>query len=242
MHTDYGLIEGNVIYDNWALNIDLDQCSYTTIQKNLVYGTPDESWFRGSSKPSTGIMLSNEGIKDSSGNIYPIGHDRKVINNIVVGSGASLYFWNGDGTGGGLPTSALKNDLIANNTFVTSGRGIKIDPGPHSNSRIINNLIISTGDLVGSMDSTSGITLANNLWSMSPPSSMSSPTDIIGNPLLVDPNHVLKAGEVLPDWYRLRSGSPAIGKGASLAEITIDFWGSSRPSRQPDIGAHEFTQ
>jgi parallel beta-helix repeat protein len=235
MYTDGALVEGNTIYDNWGLGIDLDQCSTTTIQKNLIYYTGDKNWWRLTTSPANGILLSNEGINKN----YPIGHDRTIANNIVVGAGSNLAFWTGYAAG-----AALINDLIANNNFVeaANGPGVEIDRpasgASHSNTRIANNLILQSSGTVTSIPSTTGLTFDHNLWSRTPPSNVSSPTDVDANPLLVDPNHQRTPGGVVADWYRLTAGSPANGKASALSQVTGDYFGNPR-NNPPDIGAHE---
>ena len=230
-----------MIYDNWALNIDLDQCSFATIQKNLAYYTSDTVWWKTATYPSAGIMLSNEGIKDKNGYTYPVGHDRKVVNNILVGNGTNFVFWSGNRMAG----SALINDLIANNTLVNTqgegGTGIRIDAGPHLNSRIVNNLTLeSSTNRIAYTSSTSGLIFSYNLWSKAPPSIMASPNDIIADPLLVDPNYTRTAGSVSANWYKIKSTSPAIDRAMNLSEVSIDYWNIARGTT-PDIGAHEAT-
>ncbi len=240
MHSDYALIEANVAYDNWALNFDLDQCSYTIVQKNLIYYTNDLAWWRSPNRPGTNIMVSNEGIQDSAGNVYPIGHDRILINNIMVGGGSNFYFWTGDG---GLTDSALVNDLIANNTMVnTSGTGginFRLDAGPHANTRVVNNIVLQSTGAIAEAGSTSGITFDHNLWSKTPSPAFASPADVVGNPQLMDPYHTVTAGAINPDWYKINPTSPAINKAVSLAEVPVDYWNNPR-SAQPDMGAGEF--
>jgi parallel beta-helix repeat protein len=236
-HTDGGLVEGNTVYDNWALGIDLDQCSSTTIKKNLVYYTGDSSWWRGSpARPWTGILLSNEGIAGYT----TIGHDRTVTDNIVVGTGTNFDFWTGSAA-----KSALINDLIADNTFVEAqnGTGIHIDAAAsgasHTNTRITNNLVLQSSGTIASVGSTAGLTFDHNLWSRTPSSNVASSTDVVANPLLVDPNHTRTAGSVVADWYKLTSSSPAIGRATALSSVTDDYFGSPRPTT-PDIGGHEY--
>lgn len=58
-----------------------------------------------------------------------------------------------------------------------------------------------------------GLTFCNNAWSKQPPSYMKSPSDYIGDPGLVDPNHSRTPGEVIPDWYQISPNSSLYGKG-----------------------------
>ncbi len=264
MHTggvtagDGVLIENNQVYDNWAAGVDLDKCSNSTVQNNLIYYSDDTKWWKEPELPGSGILISNEQTsvdkttRRGPGDPYPIGHDRLIANNIVVGAGANFSFWLGDGptdTGANFIASALKNDLIANNTFVEAqgkrGSGIKIEatyPGySHENTRFVNNLILQTSGNPADVGNNGikGITFANNLWSRTPPRITSPSTDISGNPGLVDPKHLRGQGEVRAEWYMLLPGSPAIGKGQVLSQVPTDYFGVQRKS-PPDIGAVEF--
>lgn len=236
MHTQGGVVEDNVIYDNWALGIYLDQCSNMTIQRNLLYYTSDTKWWRGGTYPSDNIMLSNEGIS----NFPVVGHDRKVINNILVGS--SFRFWVG-----WMSTSAMVNDLIANNTIVETQNNfaISIDaPGTatsHANTRFANNLILQSTKGMANVSTTTGLTFDHNLWSRTPPSNVASATDVIGNPLLANPNHTRVPGAVNAAWYRPTANSPTINRGTAVASVLDDFSQVTRPQGAGyDIGAYEY--
>ncbi len=237
MQTDYATIEDNVVYDNWAMNIDLDQCSNTTVRRNLTYYTSDIRWWRGVTYPATNIMLSNEG----EGGYTVIGHDIQIINNIMIGAGEGLMYW-GEAD---VLDSALINVLIANNTIISDGNIAAFyieDPGPygsHSNTRIVNNLILKSSGLMATVSTIEGLSFDHNLWSRTPPANVSSPTDVVGNPLLVDPYHARLPGAVLPDWFELTLGSPAIDHGTALSSVTEDYFGVPR-SMLPDIGADEY--
>ncbi len=235
MRTDFGVVEGNICYDNWAVTgIYLDQCSYITVKKNLVYWTGNSAWSRFASGV-TGILLSNERIGDA---VYPIGHDCRVINNIVVGTGSNICFWTGSVTG-----SALVNDLVAANTLVNAKvTAIEIDAGrgaSHVNTRITDNLVLQSGGRAASVASVTGLSFDHNLWSRAPAASASSPTDVIGDPLLRDAYHLRSPGKVLASWYQLTAASPARGRGVFLPEVLGDFFGNLR-NEPPDVGAHEY--
>lgn len=240
MHSDGGLIEGNVVYDNWALNIDLDQCSFITIQHNLAYYTDDVVWWKQPDRPGSGILLSNEGISDREGRTYPVGHERKVINNILVGNGINLSFWTADQGPAG---SALVNDVIAYNTLVEPqgkyNANMKIDAGPHADTRIANNLFFQSSGTIAYVETTAGITFAHNLWSFSPSPKIATRSDVFADPRLVDPTHDRLPGSVQAEWYRLSGKSPAIGKGLAMMEVSVDYWNNPRGS-MPDIGAHQY--
>ncbi len=252
MHTDYSVVESNIVYDNWGLGIDLDKCGFVTVQKNLIYYTTDKNWWRTTDssgnpiRPANGILISNEDTLPS-GKTYPLGHDRKIINNIIVGTGSGITFWPGGGNGGEFEYSRLINDVIAHNTIVesqNSGTGIKINRPPlaglsHSNTRIANNIILQSNGTMAEVDTVAGLTFDHNLWSRIPSTNVQGVGDVYADPQLADPNHIRVAGSVDAGWYSLSSDSPAINAGVALADIDADYW--NNPRNYPvDIGAYEY--
>jgi parallel beta-helix repeat protein len=154
MYTDGALVEGNTVYDNWAMNIYLDQCSSMTIKNNYVYYTADKQFWRNATSPKGGITLANENIQS-----YPAGHDRIITNNLLVNNGNSFGFWIGR-----LAGASLSNDLIANNTMIDSYLpSISIDSGAHVNTKVINNIVIQSTGSAASV-AGGGVTFSNNLW------------------------------------------------------------------------------
>jgi len=229
LYTDNGIIEGNIVRDNWAEDIYLDTCSYTTIRNNLTYYTTDKQFWRGTNSPQGGIVLSNEGRQT-----YPIGHDRKIYNNISVNAGSGISFWTGYASG-----SALINDTIAFNTIVNNysyGTGINVDSGPHQNTVIEDNLILVNLGTPLNSPSRAGLTFSSNLWSKNPVFLGSG--DVVGNPLLSNPTQSVDVS-IDPSWYQLTESSPAIGKALALPDVQTDYFGTPRDSA-PDMGADEF--
>jgi len=234
-HSDYALVKGNIAYDNWACTgVYLDQSAYSTVEGNLIYWTGDRAWSRFSSGVA-GIMIASEA---TDGGTYPITHDEKVLNNIVVGCGTNITFWQGL-----MPGNALVNDLIAGNTLVEAhGTNLKFEApynASHQNTRICNNIILQTSGTSGYTSSTTGLTFDHNLWSKTPSSGCSGTGDVIADPLLVDAHHAIAPGQVAATWYGLTTSSPARGKGIALPDLTLDFFGNAR-SDPPDIGAHQY--
>lgn len=254
MNTEGAIVEDNILYDNWALGIDEDQCANTLIQRNLVIYSADKTWWADSTNPAHGIMLSNE---DRLLEGWPAEHDNKIINNIIIGS--NLRYW------GEVAGSALKNDLIANNTIVQSQGMPPLDidaptsPAVHTNTRFANNLILQSSGSLSSVGTLSGLTFDHNLWSRNS-SIVTGSGDVIGDPRLIAPTsapctpqishpdaahplyeyHSLSCGS--PSGIKLTSGSPAIDKGADLSGlgVTVDYFGVKRPQGAAfDIGAHE---
>lgn len=222
-----GLIQGNLVYDNWAQNIYLDQCSHVTIDRNVSYYSPDQNWWRKGS-PRGNINLSNETI---NGDQIPTSHVI-ITNNIATGGGTNIGMWVGF-----ISNPHLDNVLIANNTiFNPRGSNLGLDGNNAINTSVHNNIVINTGG--GSQVSGgSGVTFSHNLWSGG--AGKSGTGDVSGDPKLVNLGGSTAAGAVDPAWYQLTSGSPAINAGQALAQVTTDFWGNARGS-SPDIGAHEY--
>jgi parallel beta-helix repeat protein len=160
MYTDNGLIEGNRVWDNWAENIYLDQCNFSTIENNFIFYTGNHDFWRYTISPANGILLSNENnIKT-----HPIGHDRVISNNIIVDTGTGIGFWKGYA-----PAAALINDTISKNTIVNfdpGATGINIgvpDNASHQNTIIEDNMIIVPNGTAVINRSQTGITLKNNV-------------------------------------------------------------------------------
>ncbi len=219
------LMEGNIVYDNYSTNIYVSDATNVKVQRNLVYGTSAPIVNSGS---RVGIMMGDEKYNPPSSNIT-------VINNMVTGTYRNFYWWQGTQGGG------MSNVLIAGNTFVNS-RGttdVQISSGTHSNVRYINNIAQQDDGLsVALVPSISGLTFSNNLWSKTPPSIVNGSGDVIANPLLTKTGSIAP-GALTADYFKFQSNSPAINRARVLAEVTVDYFNSSRGTT-PDIGAYEY--
>ena len=229
-------IEDNTIYDNLTAQLYIDNGDNVTVQRNLIYSTDDREFWRTSDAPGSGLAICDEPYSSSE----PTGHDRTIVNNIIVGNGVNIHYWQ-DLQGGG-----LKNDVIANNTLVEAVRsgdggsiGIKIGSGNHSDTRVENNIILQMAGSPAMVADDPDLQFSHNLWSQSVSGRASSPNDVIGDPKLVNPNAERLPGSVSPDWYRLEESSPARDEARVIAEATEDFFGGTR-GNNPDMGAHEY--
>ena len=223
-------IEDNAIYNCWAPAIYYPNDKDILIQRNLVYHTNDTRFRRGGN-PSAGIGSQKEDPPTRPGEMKNI----RVINNFVKGFGSNFFFWQHIG-------GYLENTLIAHNTFVDAhsntgtANSINILPGPHINTRFENNIVVQD-DTTGAIGYSDGsVTFSNNLWSKTPPANMTGAGDIITNPLLSRTGNT-GAGQLTADYFKILSGSPAIGK-AKSSTITEDYFRITRSA--PDLGAHEF--
>jgi parallel beta-helix repeat protein len=238
MDTDNILIEGNTVYNNWAVNIYLDTCSFATIRNNIVYYTSDKQYWRHPVEGYTGsgIFYADEGNIPG----HPIGHDIDIYNNIVVAVGTGIQFGAPYAPGAAsINVNIIYNTIIVNTTYAWS-TGIYI-PGAYTgyynvNTIIKNNLvdIVNTGGYVMGTDSLTGLTFSHNQWSVTP--TYSGPGDVVGNPLLSNPTHSIDA-YIDAAWYKITLSSPGIGHAIATNVLTDYFW-VTRDST-PDMGAFE---
>jgi parallel beta-helix repeat protein len=230
----YVTIEDNVVYDNLAVNIYADYVGDIRIQRNLVYSTNTPPFLR-EGNPPPGIVFATEPKEFEQDS-----QNQTVINNIVVGNGHNIAWW---GTG---RNGALVNAVIAHNTLVNAaandGEAVNLSIGDspsHANVRVEGNIIVqNTPGAIADVPDDPAFTFRNNLWSVRPPRRASGPGDIVADPELANPDALLVPGAVEPDWYKIRSSSPAVGASRSQPEVTEDFFGNPR-TVHPDIGAHE---
>jgi len=186
------VIANNIVYDNFSVNVYNDNTQGVLIQQNFIFNHPrdvNQSWpsllsTSGGYNSDFGRRLSPICISlgDEPGSSYDgAAHlaNITVINNIVVGGDRGIFDYD-DGTSGGVG-HGLKNDLIANNTFVIGLTPLPGDypsygwangsaPGADTNSFVENNLIAvqNSGDFWVSIYATGigpGITCDYNLYS-----------------------------------------------------------------------------
>jgi hypothetical protein len=221
---DGTIIEDNIVYDNWQTNVYISDSINVLFQRNLVYNT------------STGISagMNGSGIMMGDEEYNPPISDITIINNLVVGTDVNFDWWQGEQGGG------MTNVLIAYNTFVNSNYscGIYIAGGPHENVRFESNIIEQDDSLpIAGVESNSGLQFSNNLWSKTPSSTVSSPTDVVGNPKLVKTD--ITPGALTVEYFKLQATSPAINKAKLISEVAEDFTGYAR-GNSPDIGGYEY--
>jgi hypothetical protein len=211
------IIEGNTVYNNQT-NIYVSDSQDVLVQGNFVYYTASNTI----PGDRAGIMLGDETLVPRSQNI-------KVINNLCYGNSSNFFWWQRVNEG-------MINILVANNTFVnaTGEHGwanLLIRPGPHQGVRVMNNIIEQDDAVpIASAPTGTGLLFSNNLWSRTPPSSVSGTGDVIGDPQLV------KGATVTEDWFRLQPSSPAVTALVFSPSHRRHRW---QRARLPDIGAYE---
>lgn len=246
-------LEDNVVYDNQHANLYLNSTTNTLVQRNLVYCTDDQRfWRKGSTptyRPGPGIQIRDETFETV---VPPVSSGQVIINNLVIGCSSNF------GVSTQTPGGGLNNALVANNTFANA-RGqtaeavnnIELSSGAsYAGSRFINNLILQTAvgailRVQGSNPNFSTFTVAHNLYSVAPPVSWfaGEAGRVVGEPVLDNPAPPLPAMSTAPDRndYRVTISSPALDAGQPLVELADDLFAQSRAQNgPPDIGAHEF--
>ena len=201
-----------IVYDNKAPSIYVHGTRNALVERNLVYHSVNNEFDN-----NAGIAITppepNFEQNSPTENIT-------IRNNIVVGFDSNIALW---------PSSGRKVSrlFLLNNTLVNGlVGGINWGVGPFEACEFRNNLVyqangrppISTSpDFAGSIN-------WNNSWSTAPPSGVSSPTDVIGNPLLQNPDAILQRGQANPEWYRIASNSPLRGKALSLSSARDELF------------------
>lgn len=246
------IVEDNVVYDNFALQIYIHRVENMTVQRNLTYHTNDPDWRRGGD-PSHCIVVNNEVFNGN--NITTNNID--IVNNIAAGCQQNFAVWGNEGQ-----ELSSENFLVAHNAFVNAvtnnpgneAQGINFANDDYINFGFENNIIYQSittnGHKVGSADQ--GVSYTNNLWYPHPPENGegSGQGDIVGQvPQFADPRayEFPENWSQKPDinWFKIKSNSPAIDQGIdsqpflSSTNIFFDlFWGLRDPN--PDIGVHEY--
>ena len=222
--TDNGVAEGNKVYDNYGVNVYLDNAQYIKVNRNLITTTRDTVYFRHGA-PANGISVANEGYE-----IKNIGTNQVITNNLIVGSRVGFYH------GNSVYATGLSNVTVANNTFYgAEWTMVRLDTAAHTNVTFANNIFYQTGG--GTMvESTfaGGVTFRTNNWYGGNAGAAGNLTDIIGDPRLVSP------GSTRPEDYKLTPASPVLGRGTPQTAVVSDFFNVQRPATV-DIGAHQFT-
>ncbi|MCP5094909.1 MAG: DUF1565 domain-containing protein, partial [Chloroflexi bacterium] len=233
------VIEDNVIYDN-KVQIYVHRTQDVVVQRNLVYCTNRPEFYRGGD-PAPGVVVNNEyNFPDDI-----VVKNADIVNNIMTGCRLNFGMWGG----GGSNKIGSEDVLFAYNTVINAVNnpgdddvaiGINISEAPHKDIVIENNIVMqSTGKSI-TVGNSADVSFANNYWSQTPPQRAEGAGDIIGDPMLVNPNASIVPGAVQAEWYTLKSASGAVDQAMDIQGISDDFFGNAREN-QADIGFHELT-
>ncbi|MCK5271637.1 MAG: right-handed parallel beta-helix repeat-containing protein [Sedimentisphaerales bacterium] len=222
LYSDNSAAIGNVIYDCKGLGIYLDHAQYATVKNNLIYYTDNTDYWRSNTKPSRGIVFTDE---EAQGPDH-LARDITVVGNLIASCGEGITLWSGP-----LNTNdpALINVVIANNTIVEprstdgSHRSLVIDSSArHSNSIIKNNVFWQSTGQIAYAPADPDLAFSNNLWSqpqVDVDNDAKGPGDVYGQvPCLTKTTgwNSLAAGNLDGSEFALQSCSPAIDAGTNL--------------------------
>lgn len=180
------LIEGNIVHDNWAVNVYIDNQPGGIIRNNFIYNKDhDLNDLIGNTDPDAaasvgrGISANGIGTGDEGGSAVPSGYaylaNTSIYNNLIVNCRKGVVDF-GEGLSAAQP-HGLKNHEVHYNTIITPKKeadhdifGIEIgDNGSaNSNSHFTNNIVVGMRSdafllFIGS-SSLSGITLDYNIY------------------------------------------------------------------------------
>jgi parallel beta-helix repeat protein len=191
-------IRGNTVWDNFSVNIYLDNATNARVENNFVitgWAPKPEKYYR-SGRPAASIFAANEH--------YPQQNRLKnirVTNNITIGGKYGFGYGNYQHGGG------LHGAVIANNTFYgATDRVLYLEPDPHDSTTVENNIFF------GSAYAPEGkVAYRNNCWSGGNAKTYKrGPGDVLDDPRLV------RAGGKDKRDYAVANGSPCTNRGAQL--------------------------
>jgi hypothetical protein len=167
--SQYTLIENNRLFGVRAVGIYADGAPDTTIRRNLVLGTANSAWWRGSQSVGAGIALNNEVYH------YPAGggsqsvsvqtQRAKVYGNLVAYTSSGIAFW------GHLAESSFDDVLVYNNTLVDNNIQVYTMPKPKPGAQFMNNILLSLSSGTRDVEGTAlgGMVAKNNYFSQGNP-------------------------------------------------------------------------
>ncbi|HEX6099079.1 MAG TPA: right-handed parallel beta-helix repeat-containing protein [Thermoanaerobaculia bacterium] len=223
LRSNHHVVRGNTIWDNFSVELYIDNSRFATVDRNLVYNTGNPRYLRNGNR-AAGIAVANE----TNANMNP-SSDNVFSNNIVVGTRWGFYYGAWESGGG------LRNTKVVNNTFYgTTDAIVEIENDAHANSVVQNNIFFGTGSPSPRYTGAgTGVTYAHNLWYGGTAGSAASSSDVLANPMFANPGGTAAAD------YKIRAGSAAVAKALNLTGIVAnDHFGALRATPF-DIGAHQ---
>jgi hypothetical protein len=165
----YTLIEKNRLFGVHAVGIYSDASPDTTIRRNIVLGTSNSAWWRGSNTVGAGIALNNERYH------YPVGggsqstsvqtQRTKIYGNLVAYTSSGITFW------ANLAESSFDDVLIYNNTLVDNNTQVAMNSAPKPGAKFTNNILLSLSTGTKDVEGTNlgGMVAKNNYFSQGSP-------------------------------------------------------------------------
>lgn len=179
-----------------------------------------------------GIIIDTLKDKAKAGESGPDYQGRVLVaNNVSYNNGGS-----------GIHSFKSQHVDILHNTAYQNGRSPRMDSYANifahdsKDVRLLNNVAYGRpGQATNSKSKNVDVTYDYNVYYGGKAPEVKGPHDIIADPELVRPGNGAGAN------FRLREGSPAIGSGKQLPEVTTDITGARRSAAAPDRGAYAFT-
>jgi parallel beta-helix repeat protein len=263
LDSDYMYVEGNVIYNTSktspyggscislcrSFNFDDNPGYHNVVRKNICF---DNELLQSTSVASGGnghALTDGNGIiidvfdrsranplkkhtEDRNGPLTPYYGRTLVENNLLYDNG-----------GRGIHVFRSSNVDVVNNTGYMNQKSADINAGEYTaiearNVVFLNNIGYALkGKRANAQDGSSKVIWKDNLF-FNHTDAMIHDGIIEADPLFVSPG--LTASYKTND-FRLKAGSPALGKGNAKAGATVDIKGVQRPTKSLDLGAYQMS-
>lgn len=212
------VVRGNTVWDNVSVNIYPDNSTRTTIDRNLIYDTGDATYNSGANRPE-GIVFSAENFAQA--------HDSAVVtNNVIIACRNGIYYYVT------VAGSGLTNSVVAGNTIINSTVcPFKSNNDSQSSNVFKNNIIYQASSVAyTSLNSDTSWTFSYNGFFGG--TGATGTNNVTTDPGLVAPGTLTAAAS------QITAGSPCYRTGNAHASLTVDYYGTTRPS-PPSMGFYE---
>ena len=222
-----GVVKGNVVHDNYSVDIYADNDSNIVFEGNLVYSTGTTDTYR-FGMPAAAFQLAAESYPEG---FIPLS-DLTYQDNVTIG-GRTAFNYGAYQVGGGLHRVTVRN-----NTFIGSQQALVIldTSSLHESITFANNILRgATGKTAANLQgggAISAVTWSNNLFSPGVPSGLAGTGNLAGAPSFTG-----GADSVATSFIPTLS-SNVCGQGLATQAPALDFGGNAR-GNPPDIGAWE---
>ena len=225
MNTDLGTVRNCWVHNNDHMGVSSHGHRDVRIEANLIeFNGCNIQYHHGVYADGEGLTVCRNIVRHNSGyglHLYPSVQGATVSQNLVFGHVYQSGIIVACPEGGG-------RNLIVHNTVVGNGGGISIWRG--DGERVLNNILVASGEVLAYSRDTKNVTADYNLCR--PDSAHQGPHDATGDPRFVRGGYGV---------FWLGPESPAIGKGTPEHAQASDFWGRPLPrDKAPDLGAFAF--
>lgn len=228
---DDGVVANNVVYDSFSAQIYLDNVTETVVENNFVYDTGDRRFYR-DNLPANGIALGNEIHNIVAPERFYL-DDLLIRRNVIVGADSGIIYGTWAGTHQNEftnnPQGLQNTNIVRNTVYGSESYSVNFFADPNNeNVNIANNIFYQESeDNLSQIDRLTGLNFQRNLWFGGEIGDGESSSDIIADPLFINPG-----GREVED-YQLQSNSPAI----DVLTDDLNYWVTDNLG---DLGALEF--